>query len=125
MTTRWPRAGAFLSMRHLVQTLEVEVPVDDDELIVRIEIFEDLSAPGNYISRIWRLEHYRLQSTFPQNAGVPVHSPSDELILKRFEGFESSLVSPAQFTDANAAAQQVLKELSEWAMDLRPAQRNT
>jgi hypothetical protein len=59
---------------------------DLDDLDLRIELFESLEAPGQFTARIWRVEYYRLQSTFPQqeSGDTPAHMPSDELILKEF-----------------------------------------
>ena len=98
----------------LVQVLELSLPLPDDELTLRLEFFQDLLGPDLFSARIWRLEHYRLQSTFPQRDGVPEHCPSDEIILKEFEGFESPLAQPTRFADVVAARTFVLEKLAEW-----------
>jgi len=101
--------------RALVDTVELSVPFEDDELLLRIELFESLAHARHYCARIWRLEHYRIQSTFPQVAGgLPAHQPSDELILKEFEGFESPLEEPVQFASCLAARDYVLEQLAQW-----------
>lgn len=99
----------------LVDTTELSVPIEDDELTLRIELFESVAKARHYSARIWRLEHYRIQSTFPQIAGgAPAHQPSDELILKEFEGFKSPLEEPVQFTGHLAARDYVLEQLAQW-----------
>lgn len=98
----------------LVQVLELSLPTTDEELVLRIEFFQNLVDRELFSARIWRLEHYRLQSTFPQRDGVPHHCPSDEVILKEFEGFESPLSQPTRFVDVVAARAFVLEKLAEW-----------
>jgi hypothetical protein len=99
----------------LVDTVELSVPLENDELILRIELFESAAHARHYCARIWRLEHYRIQSTFPQVAGgLPAHPPSDELLLEEFEGFESPLEEPVQFASHLAARDYVLEQLAEW-----------
>lgn len=106
--------GLESAARVLVQVLELSIPSDDDELILRVEILQNLAEPNLFSARIWRLEHYRLQSTFPQRDGVPQHCPSDEVIMKEFEGFESPLSTPTRFVDVSAARAFVLDKLAEW-----------
>lgn len=101
--------------RILVDTVELSVHVENDELMLRIELFESVAHARHYCARIWRLEFYRIQSTFPQVAGgLPAHRPSDELILKQFEGFESPLEEPVQFASHLAAREYVLEQLAQW-----------
>jgi hypothetical protein len=101
--------------RVLVDTVELSVPLEDEELILRIELFESVARARHYSARVWRLEFYRIQSTFPQaNGGRPVHEPSDELILKEFEGFESPLEEPVEFADHLAARNFMLEHLAQW-----------
>ena len=54
---------------------------DDHEVPVRLELFRDVGEANMHRARIWRLQHYRLQSTFPQKGGGPKDDPSDERIL--------------------------------------------
>jgi hypothetical protein len=101
--------------RVLVDTIELSVPFGDDELTLRIELFESVADARHYCARIWRLEYYRIQSTFPQVAGgLPAHEASDELILKEFEGFESPLEEPVEFASHVAAREYVLEQLAQW-----------
>lgn len=98
----------------LVQVLELSLPTTDEELVLRIEFFQNLVESDLFSVRMWRLEHYRLQSTFPQRDGVPDHCPSDEVILKEFEGLESPLPQPTRFVDVGAARAFVLEKLAQW-----------
>ena len=112
MNDRMP-AETLKSTRVLVETLELTIMLEDDELILRVEIFESIKNPQHYSARVWRLEHYRIQATFPQLDGSPAHSPSDEIILKEFEGF--ALPEPRHYADRLAARAAFLGELEAWA----------
>lgn len=91
----------------------------DDRAWVRIEILESRSQPSYFKARVWRFEHYRLQATFPQDvSGIPLHQPSDELILKELEGFNSGLERAAHFKSAGDAEDFVLSKLQNWAAAL-------
>jgi len=108
--------------RVLVDTVELEVNLEDDELLLRFELFESLAQPRHYSARIWRLEYYRIQSTFPQlPGGKPKHDPSDEVILKEFEGYESPLQQPVEFANALAARDYVLDQFASWLLPRVPA----
>jgi hypothetical protein len=101
--------------RLLVETIELTVPLKDEELILRIELFESGVQARHYCARIWRLEYYRIQPTFPQgDDSQPAHGPSDELVLKEFEGFESPIEEPVEFATQLAAREFVLEQLDQW-----------
>ena len=100
--------------RVLVDCVEACVSLRSEELTLRLEIFEHLNESGVFSARLWRIEHYRIQPTFPQVDGMPAHQPSDELILKEFEGLETSLSDGKRFDSASAARDYVLEELATW-----------
>jgi hypothetical protein len=102
----------------LLETLEVCIPLDQEDLLLRLELFQELENTDMYSARIWRLESYRLQSSFPQRGGTPAHQPSDEIILKEFEGFEA-LAEPVRFPSRGEARTELLRQLSDWAKQLR------
>ena len=58
-------------------------PGDDWEFRLRVEIWQDQRSRGRYYALGWRYEHYRIQSTFPQdeNTGLPLDDPSDEEVI--------------------------------------------
>jgi hypothetical protein len=104
-------------VRVLMDTVELSVSLEDEELTLRIEVYESLVRPRCFTARVWRLELYRIQATFPQAAGGrPAHDPSDEMILKEFEGFESPLVEPVNFPTHLAAREYVIDQLSQWLL---------
>jgi hypothetical protein len=81
--------GTLLNLAlRLVETLQFSVPLPQEDLELRLELFESLAKPRHYGARLWRLERFRIQSTFPQVDGRPAHDPSDEVVLKEFEGFD-------------------------------------
>lgn len=66
---------------------EVETPV------LRIELWQFVDDKTAYAARVWRLEHYRVQATFPQENGEPVEPVSDEVLCAEKPEF-FSLSSP-------------------------------
>lgn len=58
-------------------------PSAGDDFRFRIEIVRTAGTRGRCGVRIWRIEHYRIQPTFPQEAGRPCEDPCDEQLLVR------------------------------------------
>lgn len=81
----------------LATTIECDLEVAEDHFSLRLELFQDISDAQRFRARIWRLERYRIQSTFPQTDGEPSDQSSDELILvetglwlsRRYEDFRA------------------------------------
>ena len=83
----------------LAKIIEFDVEVGGDHFSLRLELFQDISDAQRFRARIWRLELYRIQSTFPQNEtdGQPSDHPSDESIFvdtgswlsRRYEDFQA------------------------------------
>jgi len=92
MTERARREKLAQRALVLVETIQFSVAVPDDELELRVELFEALAQPRHYGARLWRIERFRIQSTFPQVDHHPAHRPSDESILKEFEGLDTCRV---------------------------------
>ncbi len=101
----------------VVRTLEVQINLEDDDIVLRVEL---LQRQGElvYRVRIWRIEFFRLQSTFPQENGEPRHAPSDEAILKEFEGMECPYAEPTSFAGIEAAEHALLQYLDGWKSGL-------
>ncbi len=97
---------------------EVNVELTDDVIELRIEVLRSNSNGKLFMVRVWRLESYRLQSTFPQRRGRPAHEPSDEIILKEFEGFESVYREPRRAESARSVERAVHREVRRWARSL-------
>lgn len=60
---------------------------ESESFSFRVEIHRELGEVGKLFARIWRHETYRLQSTFPQSSGQPLHEPSDETITVEESSF--------------------------------------
>ena len=66
----------------LVRTVEVDLEIEDDAWPVRVEIYRDDEDEANFRARVWLLETFRIQPTFPQNeAGGPQDQAADEEVL--------------------------------------------
>src|SRR6266496_4557068 len=79
------RSRAPLRVFEIVQTFETEeIAVEDPDLprfVFRVELLKDSRPGGRFQARLYRKETFRLQPTFPQEAGQPKYDPSDEVIL--------------------------------------------
>lgn len=80
----------------------VEPLIGNERLSFRVECFGPPSGSGTYRILVWRLECFRLQSSFPQEDELPAHPPSDHTIMVRDdemiaidEDVEASCVSEA------------------------------
>ncbi len=65
----------------LVKTYEFSPIFWSDErehFKIRVEVFRDLQEQNSYYARLWRLEDYRIQPTFPQENGSPKLSLYDK-----------------------------------------------
>jgi hypothetical protein len=109
------RAMPYVEAWRVVRTLEVHVTLEEDDVLLRVDLLQKLASPQLYRVRIWRIEFYRLQSTFPQVGGEPQHPPSDEAILKEFEGTACPYAEPTAFDGPDAAENAVMQYLHEWA----------
>jgi hypothetical protein len=108
----------FLLYR-LVQTWELLLDTGSEEIELRIEISEQVDKSGTFKARIFRYESYRLQSTFPQNEGAPLHAPSDEVILKEFESFVPRYANAGPGRDPEHVLEETVAELKAWVESLR------
>jgi hypothetical protein len=102
-----------VSYRIVAEAIEIFATIGQDDLRLRLEILEDLKHPGLYVFRLWRLEAFRIQSTFPQVSGEPSHPPSDEYILKEFEGLSLDQ-QPQSFASLQAARENGLALVQSW-----------
>jgi|SRR6266850_275896 len=72
-----------VAAHRVVQTVDLD-PIalpDGTSLDFRIEVLETMGEGGRFRARVWRREHFRIQSSFPQENGEPSDQPSDEEIL--------------------------------------------
>lgn len=74
----------------IVKVFDVEpFQIDDgDAFRFRLEISRELDA-DIYVAKVYRLETYRLQPTFPQTDGVPPELQNDAMIYVIDDMFES------------------------------------
>jgi hypothetical protein len=114
MTKRKHSTRPIRLTRRLEDTIDVTLELNAEEIELRVEIFSCAAPRGHYCARLWRYEYYRIQSTFPQADGLPRDPPSDELILKEFEGMDSPLRRPKAFRSVGAARDHVLAEIARW-----------
>jgi hypothetical protein len=78
-----------------------------DDLRFRLEVVHEAGAATPYSVRLWRLEFYRLQPSFPQRRGRPVSQQADEQVLVS----EDSLVQGVRAKSQKAALDAALAEI--------------
>ena len=65
-----------------MRTVEVDLEIEDDAWPVRVEIYRDDEDESNFRARVWLLETFRIQPTFPQGeTGLPQEDAADEEVL--------------------------------------------
>ena len=75
-------SGISTTMFDLVRTLEVDLEIEDDAWPVRIELYRDQEDDTHFRARVWLLETFRIQPTFPQSdQGLPQEDAGDEDVL--------------------------------------------
>jgi hypothetical protein len=72
-----------VSVYELIKTFELDLIIEDDRLIFRVELFRSVASRDRFRIDIWEKDFYRIQSTFPQNELTfqPEQEPSDEEIF--------------------------------------------
>lgn len=82
-------------LRRLVGLFEYDVDLrvsssgEVETAVLRIELWQFLDDITAYAARVWRLEYYRVQATFPQEHGRPVELISDEILCAEKPEFSS------------------------------------
>lgn len=104
------RAGRVRVRGELAGVFEfAPISLGHEVLELRLEVYRRVGVRKFY-GRLWRVEMYRVQSTFPQKDGAPAHHPSDQEMLMR----ESDL--PLDLNDhssAKAVVDEVVQQLRE------------
>jgi len=91
-------SGISSTIFHLARTIEVDLQIEDDAWPLRIELYRDSADETHFRARVWLLEAFRLQPTFPQTeSGLPTDEPTDEELFvewtynleRDFDSFEA------------------------------------
>ena len=101
----------------LRSTHEVDLEFGDDAFPTRVEILRSTVDPTIYRARIWQLEPYRIQSTFPQDDGRPAHDPSDEELLIERSCFAKPDLSTFKADSDEDALDRALAALHQWLVN--------
>jgi hypothetical protein len=88
----------------LVKKMELDVDFNGETCRIQIELFRHAVIKNRFRCRLWRLEFFRIQPSFPQNKkGNPRHSEADEgflvnwdfLLSRNYTLFEASTTARA------------------------------
>ena len=74
--------GVSSTVFELLRTVEVDIEIEGDAWPVRIELYRDQEDEAHFRARVWLLETFRIQPTFPQSdEGAPQEDAGDEDVL--------------------------------------------
>ncbi len=87
----------------LKQTLEFDVTLCEDQIPIRLEVFESVESDGHFRAVFWERELVRITPTFPRDENDhPEHISDDTLLLERsatlehtYDDFHADTVSDA------------------------------
>jgi hypothetical protein len=87
----------------LRRTLEFDTALGEDEVPIRVEIFESVDLDGHFRCLLWEREMMRLTPTFPRDHDdEPAHIADESLMLERpgaighkYRDFEADSVDAA------------------------------
>jgi len=109
---RTARHGVGEELFDLIKITEFDLHLGEESFRIRVEL-------TRFRANVWRAEHYRIQSTFPQNSGRPGHEPSDELVWVNWSEIlrtcNKVFVSPS----VARAGEAVFNELYAWIRHTR------
>jgi len=98
----------------LVKTVEVDLALGDEMWPTRFEILRDTERQDRFRCHVWQLEHFRIQSTFPQTGGRPGHEPSDHRLNVEWVGPHVGHYDDYVAADADAALRKVLEDFRKF-----------
>jgi hypothetical protein len=98
----------------LVKTVEVDLTLGDEMWPTRIEILRDTERQDLFRCRVWQLELFRIQSTFPQSGGKPAHEPSDHSLIVEWDGPHVGRYVDFVAADADAALRKVIEDFRKF-----------
>jgi len=98
----------------LVKTIEVDLQFGDETWPTRFEIFCDPERQDHFRCRVWQLEFFRIQSTFPKSGGSPAHKPSDHRLIVEWEGPHVGNYDDFVAADADAALKTVIEDFRKF-----------
>ena len=108
-------SGVSSTVYELVRTLEIDLDIEGDAWPVRLELYRDREDETHFRARVWLLETFRVQPTFPQgDDGQPQDDAGDEDVLVEWsynlrEDFDS-FAAPS----AEDALEQVMTSIEDF-----------
>jgi hypothetical protein len=98
----------------LVKTVEVDLEFGDEMWPTRFEILRDTERQDLFRCRVWQLELFRIQSTFPQSGDRPAHEPSDHGLIVEWEGPHVGHYDDFVAADADVALRKVMEDFRKF-----------
>lgn len=64
-----------------IRTLELDVEIGGEPMVLRVELFRARGEPRTYRARLWRRELYRMAPSFPRDESDEPSERADETIF--------------------------------------------
>ncbi len=85
---------ARIEVAEVVRTVDlspIRMGGNGDDVRLRVEILRRGRGKARFTARVWRVEFYRIQPTFPQKTGRPSTDAADEQVLVVDENFAQGI----------------------------------
>jgi hypothetical protein len=109
-------SGISATVFELLSTVEVDLEIEGDAWPVRIELYQDQEEETHFRARVWLLETFRIQPTFPQTEqGLPQDDAGDEDVLVEWSYNLNDDFNSFNAESEDEALAQVLAALEDFA----------
>jgi len=109
-------SGISTAVFVLLRTCEVDLEIEGDVWPVRIELYREKEDESHYRARVWLLETFRIQPTFPQSdEGLPQDDAGDEDVLVEWSYNLGEDFNSFEAESEEEAMQAVMAALEEFA----------
>jgi len=96
----------------LVKKLELDTDFNGDTYRIQLELYRHASTKRKFRCRLWRIDFYRSQPSFPQDKkGKPRHPETDEAFLVNWDFLLSKDHSLFEASSIENALQIVMRDL--------------
>jgi hypothetical protein len=109
-------SGISTMVFELLRTVEVDLEIEGDAWPVRIELYQEQEDESHFRARVWLLETFRIQPTFPQtDEGVLQEDAGDEDVLVEWSYNLSEELNSFNAENEEEALAQVIAALEDFA----------
>jgi len=109
-------SGVSATVFELLRTVEVDLEIEGDAWPVRIDLYQEQEDETHFRARVWLLETFRIQPTFPQSdQGLPQDDAGDEDVLVEWSYNLNEDFNSFNAENEEEALAQILAALEDFA----------